>query len=74
MATDLLKDINPDAKPWYTSKTIWFNTLLFVTTIAARAFPDAIPLSNAEVDTIATALATIGNIYLRSITNKALKK
>lgn len=56
-------------KPWYTSKTLWFNIIGLVVAAAAE-FSNAFP--NGQVAKIAGLVLTVGNIILRLLTTTAI--
>ena len=59
-------------KPWYTSKTLWFNLLALIVTVAMGfGFGD---LELAEwVEPIALGLIAVINLILRAVTNKGVR-
>jgi len=59
-------------KPWYTSKTLWFNVLFFIVSLAGYfGYGDFKPNSN-TVELIAIVGAAL-NFVLRLITNKGIR-
>lgn len=64
-------------KPWYLSKTIWFNLLTF-TPLMLDAVVTHVgllrPFIPDGVYPVALAVLTIGNVWLRLITTEALKR
>jgi len=60
-------------KPWYTSKTLWFNALFLVSAIAAYfGFADFKPDSN--VVELAGVVVSVINIVLRFVTKEPIAK
>ena len=51
-------------KPWYRSKTLWFN-IVSLAVVVAGALADSGVVSDARVVAAAVALVTIGNAALR---------
>ena len=63
----------PEPKPWYESKTIWFNLIIAAMTMATAATPSLEPLMTPEVyGVLATGVAFI-NAILRLVTGKPIK-
>ena len=63
----------PEPKPWYASKTIWFNLIIAAMTMATAATPSLEPLMTPEVyGVLATGVAFI-NAILRLVTGKPIK-
>lgn len=58
-------------KSWYTSKTIWFNILVLFFDLLLK-FGIEVPVTGEEIDSIALALAAVGNIALRFRTSRAI--
>ncbi len=71
----------PNAKPWWTSKTYWFNALMAALAVANEILVALDGLSQAGVDhplidSIRTGLmlaVVIGNIVLRTITTTPVR-
>ena len=59
-----------DNKPWYRSKTVWFNALAFVVAVAA-AFGYTGELPEGLAQFVGPAVFVV-NILLRFVTNKAI--
>lgn len=59
-------------KGWYASRTIWFNLLVLAFDISLKGFGHELPLTGEDIDSMAMALAALGNIGLRVITDKPL--
>ena len=62
-----------ETKPFYVSKTFWFNVLALVVVVAG-AFGFAEFQPTPEVETYGLVLVTIANIVLRFVTAKPLAK
>ncbi|WP_300067751.1 hypothetical protein [uncultured Ruegeria sp.] len=68
------------AKPWWLSKTIWFNSLMAMVTFAVEILPlldqfSALGLSQeheAVARTVLTVVVLVGNALLRTITERPL--
>ena len=58
-------------KPWYASRTIYFNVLAVAFGVC-RMFGMEIPVSDEAVDALAVALAAVGNVVLRFMTDRPL--
>ena len=58
-----------NGKPWYLSKTIWFNIISLLASILAYYGID-IPAD--QIGPIATLIVIIGNIILRGVTKEAV--
>lgn len=56
-------------KGWYTSKTVWFNILSLVATIAALK---GFNLNADDIVTLAAGISTVGNLILRFSTETPL--
>jgi len=59
-----------NGKPWYKSKTIWFNIVSLVTILLSFK---GVELTEDEKTVIATAIITIVNIILRLVTHEPVK-
>lgn len=57
----------PDSKPWYQSKTLWFNIASLV--VALTALPEFGALVPAEAVAL---IAVLGNLALRLLTDQPL--
>lgn len=60
-----------DSKPWYTSRTLWFNAVSFLVAIAGVLLDPSLALDQ-RVVAIATGVVTIGNMVLRALTNQPI--
>ena len=61
-----------DAKPWYWSKTIWFNVLSFVVAVAVSlGYTGDIP---AEWKEYVGPVVAVINVLLRLVTSKAINR
>lgn len=72
MSTDVQETTS---KPWYTSKTLWFNIATVGGAVAAGAvgiLPIFEPVVTAQVYAVATMMIGLVNIALRSITTDAI--
>lgn len=67
-----------EKKPWYYSKTIWFNIAMALTIIGTEAagLTDAIssPELSRYIEIITTGMLVAGNMILRFVTNKGIGK
>lgn len=67
---------NKLTKQWWKSKTVWFNVLTGITLIANMFLGYTGEFSSPEVaknfETILTAIAVIGNLFLRKQTKTAI--
>ncbi|WP_290890623.1 hypothetical protein [Arenimonas sp.] len=62
-------------KPWYASKTIWFNLLAALPMLfdaAAANLGLLQPIVPAKYYPLVVAVVTIGNLWLRAVTNYQL--
>lgn len=64
-------------KSWTKSKTIWFNLISLAVALSGVGlmYVDQLDLSSAQAMAVAmmfTAVQTMGNLYLRTITNTAI--
>lgn len=59
-----------ETKPLFASKTFWFNVLTLVAVMLNR---QGEVLDPTMVDTLALALATVGNVILRKITSTKIE-
>lgn len=57
-----------NAKPWYTSRTLWFNAVTLIVAIAGVLLDPALAL-DPRVVAGATGVMTVGNMALRMLTN-----
>ena len=60
-----------DAKKWYQSKTVWFNIATAAVTVASE-LTNTFPASQHVA--VFTTIATVGNLFLRAISNTTLTK
>jgi hypothetical protein len=64
-----------EAKPWYASKTLWFNALVFLLALASRYGFNEFQ-SDPNIDMYVTLFLTIGtpvfNLILRLVTKKPI--
>ena len=61
---DLVKGLNMESKPWYASKTLWFNAVTFVLAILALSeFKSLVPDTWTPYILLVNA---IGNLVLRT--------
>ncbi len=65
-------------KHWYQSKTVWFNVLTVIAAISSVALLYVGKLGMSEPQQALAGMSltmvnTLGNIYLRLITDKAIK-
>jgi len=58
-------------KKWYQSKTVWFNVLTAVVTLAGE-LGNVFPITKHPA--IYTAIVTVGNVFLRLITTQQISK
>lgn len=56
------------AKPWYTSRTVWFNAVT-LTVAGATVLLDPVLVQDSRVVAGATAVITVGNVALRLLTS-----
>ena len=61
-------------KPWYKSKTLWFNTIVAALVALEASFSILQPLVPANVYAVLSVVLTVGNAALRVITTQALIK
>ena len=66
-------------KPWYKSRTIWFNLVTGTVTLAAVGleFYDQLGLdasSTAILGMVLTSVTSLGNLWLRSVTVEGVSK
>lgn len=59
------------AKPWYTSRTLWFNVISLIVAGAGLLLDPALALDARTVG-LATGVMTIGNMALRMLTNQPI--
>lgn len=57
-----------NAKPWYTSRTVWFNVVTLVVA-GATVLLDPALVQDSRIVAGATAVVTVGNVALRLLTN-----
>ncbi len=60
-----------EAKIWYTSKTIWFNLIMVVSTVASNYIPFS-SIDGKDIDSIAAGIACIGNVILRFMSSSSV--
>lgn len=60
-------------KPWYHSKTIWFNILAGLASIAAPLLEPVRPYLSAQTYMLFMSVIAIANVFLRVITTQGLK-
>ena len=51
-------------KPWYTSKTVWFNVIMTII-LVAEIIPQILPFIPEEARYISVGVFAVGNIILR---------
>lgn len=56
-----------DAKPWWQSRTVWFNGVSLVVAVAGALIDPSLALDS-RVVTGLTVLITVGNVVLRTLT------
>lgn len=61
----------PESKPWYKSKTVWFNAVVLVVSIASALAVD--PSVKAEVGQVASYVLIAGNIALRLLSGQPIE-
>ncbi len=59
-------------KPWYLSKTLWFNALVGALVAAEASFQLLQPVLSVNVYGAASFLLTVGNAFLRVITTQGV--
>lgn len=59
-------------KPWWKSKTLWFNALLSLLTVVEQYAAILKPALGESSTAILLFAATAGNAYLRAITTQAI--
>ncbi len=64
---------NGKAKPWYKSKTLWFNGIVSVLGFATTATPVFEPYMTPDTFGLLTAGVAFGNAVLRFVTHKPIK-
>lgn len=60
-----------NAKPWYASRTLWFNIVSLVVAVAGVLLDPQLALSPAVMTTL-TVVITVGNMVLRALTNQPI--
>lgn len=60
------------SKPWYQSKTMWFNLAVTGLGIASSAVPFLKPFVNPKTFGMLTTAVGMGNMALRAVTNTAI--
>lgn len=60
-----------NAKPWYTSRTLWFNVVSLIVAVAGVLLDPKLALDPGIV-TGATLAITIGNMVLRVLTSQPI--
>ena len=64
--------MDPNQKPWYASKTLWFNILFGLVAVAGLfGFADFEPTP--QVTEIVAIVVAVINMILRLVTKKAIK-
>lgn len=66
-----------EAKPWYESKTIWFNALAILVLIASQFGFGEFELDQNTIDTVLKILAgitAVTNVGLRFVTEKPVSR
>lgn len=66
---------NSNTKKWYTSKTVWFNALTVLVTVATffGYVPGDYQHTANQVSTALVFLVPLVNIVLRAVTTKAIR-
>lgn len=63
----IIAAVAAESKPWFQSKTVWFNIVSMAVTVAALLADPGV-VSDPRVVGIAAAVVTVGNMALRVIT------
>lgn len=63
-----------ETKPWYTSKTLWFNVIMTILDVLAVLQGSALLENQPEVLAGLSALHGAGNVALRFVTTKPIGK
>ena len=62
----------PTTKPWYESKTMWFNLISGALVLAGALVPGLRAFISPEGYEIITAAVVFGNAVLRSVTSQGI--
>jgi hypothetical protein len=65
------KEQHMPAKPWYTSRTVWFNVISLMVAAAGLLLDPSLALDQ-RVVAVATGVVTIGNMALRMLTSRPI--
>ena len=57
-------------KPWYKSKTIWFNLVVLLVSLASAVAAD--PAAKPEITQVASYVLIVGNVCLRLLTGETI--
>lgn len=69
-----IKTLVPEPKPWYQSKTYWFNGLVGAALIAEQAIPALQSFMTPDNWAIASAAIVLVNLVLRKLTTQPIEE